>query len=193
MITVFIVDDEEIAIRRLERMLLGYKDIQVVGTARSAKEAIRKISNSKPDIVFMDIEIGNFSGFEVIETIRHQGVYSKIIFVTGYAHYAIKALRERALDYLLKPVDTEELKCAIQKISLVYMDNLLDAKIEKINTLTIGEKRILKRILEGKTSKQIAESEKLSYHTVDTYRRKILKKFEKQNYIEIFNLLNSST
>lgn len=114
MLRVVLVDDEIAAIRSLELLLEQFcSDIQVVGTARSVQEAIKLIDSQKPDLVFLDIQMPHGSGFDLLEHIPNYNF--EIIFITAYNQYAIKAFKYSAVDYILKPIDIDELVNAIEK------------------------------------------------------------------------------
>mgnify|MGYP001335420469 CR=1 FL=1 len=114
MLRVVLVDDEIAAIRSLELLIEQFcSDIQVVGTARSVQEAIQQIDSQKPDLVFLDIQMPHGSGFDLLEHIPNYNF--EIIFITAYNQYAIKAFKYSAVDYILKPIDIDELLSAIEK------------------------------------------------------------------------------
>jgi two-component system LytT family response regulator len=113
-IRAMIVDDEEGARESLSNILEKYVDgVKIVAKADSIAMAMEKIKKYEPELVFLDIEMPFGSGFELLE--RMKPVQFDIIFVTAYDHYALKAIKFSALDYLLKPVDIDELKKAISK------------------------------------------------------------------------------
>ncbi|UTW64284.1 response regulator transcription factor [bacterium SCSIO 12741] len=113
-IRVIIVDDEEGARESLTNLLEKYvDDVKIIAKAESIASAMEKINKYKPDLVFLDIEMPFGSGFELLE--RMQPIDFNIIFVTAYDHYALKAIKFSALDYLLKPVDIDELRKAVDK------------------------------------------------------------------------------
>jgi len=88
-------------------------EITVTGLAATVPEAIRQIDGQKPDIVFMDIEMQPGTGFDVLQKVKHRNF--QVIFTTAYDHYAIKAIKFSAIDYILKPIDLEELQQAVDK------------------------------------------------------------------------------
>ena len=108
-----IVDDERLARNELKRLLEDYKQIEIIGEASNGPEAIEFIDSKKPDLVFLDIQMPGMTGFEVLEQVS---VVSNVIFVTAYDEYAIKAFEVNALDYVLKPVDPDRLKKAIESL-----------------------------------------------------------------------------
>lgn len=110
-----IIDDEVKAVETLEMLLTNYCDgIEIIGTASSSDEALKLIKNSEPNLVFLDIEMPNKTGFELISNL---GVFHfSLVFVTAYNQYAIKAFDLSAIDYLLKPVPIERLKKTINRV-----------------------------------------------------------------------------
>jgi len=110
-----IVDDERLARNDLKSLLSEINTIQVVGEAESVSTAIEAIKKFRPDVIFLDIQMPGESGFDLLEKIK---IKSKIIFVTAFDEYAIRAFEINALDYLLKPVNPERLKKAIERIGL---------------------------------------------------------------------------
>ncbi|MEQ8881932.1 MAG: response regulator, partial [Cyclobacteriaceae bacterium] len=108
-----IVDDERLARKELMSLLEGYKDIQVVGEATDAEDALEKITKIDPDLIFLDIQMPGKSGFDLLEDLDKS---PKVIFTTAYDEFAIKAFEFNALDYLLKPIQKERLGEAINKL-----------------------------------------------------------------------------
>lgn len=104
-----IVDDEAEARDLLENLLLDLEDVEVVAKAESVDEALHFILTDEPDLIFLDIEMPGKDGFDLISEMRNYNVKAEIIFVTAFNKYAIKAIKASAFDYLLKPVDPEEL------------------------------------------------------------------------------------
>src|SRR5215831_8653966 len=99
---VVIVDDLESVRSDLRRSLMEYQDVIVVGEAGSVKDALVIIPATKPDIIFLDIRLGDGDGFEILDKL--QPVRYKVIFLTAYQEHAIKAIKHSAFDYLLKPL-----------------------------------------------------------------------------------------
>ncbi|WP_373522822.1 LytR/AlgR family response regulator transcription factor [Aquiflexum sp.] len=116
MIRAIIIDDEPKSIQSLEWDLKFFSEqIHVVGTFDNVIDAIRKIEGLIPDVVFLDIEMPEMDGFQFLEYFKDRKF--EVVFVTAYAEHAIHAIKERALDYLLKPIEKEDLTLAIKKIS----------------------------------------------------------------------------
>jgi DNA-binding LytR/AlgR family response regulator len=104
-----IADDEESARARLSRMLAAHPDIEIAGEARDGLEAVDKIEELRPDLLFLDIEMPGLTGFEVLQSVRRTVPLPLVIFVTGYDQHAMAAFEADALAYLLKPVAPERL------------------------------------------------------------------------------------
>ncbi|SDC40605.1 LytR/AlgR family response regulator transcription factor [Niabella drilacis] len=110
----FIVEDEARNRELLKSLAAEFcPEITVTGMAATVPEAILQIDEQKPDIVFMDIEMQPGTGFDVLQKVRHRNF--QVIFTTAYDHYAIKAIKFSAIDYILKPIDLEELQQAVDK------------------------------------------------------------------------------
>jgi two-component system LytT family response regulator len=107
-----IVDDEPLARLELRRLLAGHSWIEIVGDAGNIDEAYAEIQNQSPDLIFLDVQIPGGTGFDLLERIDR---VPSIIFTTAYDRYAVKAFEVNALDYLLKPVESERLAAALAK------------------------------------------------------------------------------
>ena len=109
-----VVDDEDLARRRLIKLLVKYgSDVEVIGEAGDGEEAVSVISSLKPDVVFLDVQMPGFDGFEVVRRLREKPF---IIFVTAYSEHALKAFEENSVDYLLKPVEQKRLDRSMEKL-----------------------------------------------------------------------------
>jgi DNA-binding LytR/AlgR family response regulator len=111
-----IIDDEQAARQQIESLLKGYRDFRVVGQADRVDDALHLISQCHPNVLFLDIDMPGKDGFEVVKHIGDLPDRPAIVFVTAYGQFAIRAIKESALDYLLKPVDPEEFERCIQRI-----------------------------------------------------------------------------
>jgi DNA-binding LytR/AlgR family response regulator len=109
-----LIDDEPLALKRLERLLRPYDNtIEVVGRAENGADAVALINKLKPDLVFLDIQMPELTGFDVLERLEYTPL---VIFSTAYDQYALQAFDVNSIDYLLKPVDPERLKKAVNKL-----------------------------------------------------------------------------
>ncbi|MBT8189910.1 MAG: response regulator transcription factor [Saprospiraceae bacterium] len=114
MIKSIIVDDERHSRQLLEVLLKRYcQDIKLLGQASSVAEAVELINRQAPDLIFLDIEMPGGDGFELLKQFNNASFLT--CFVTGYSEYAVKAIKFGVFDYLLKPVDIQELKQTIKK------------------------------------------------------------------------------
>ena len=111
---VIIVDDEPYCCEALATLLEDIPEVQVEAIAHNGVNALNAIKKYSPDIVFLDVEMPKMNGFEMLEQLP--SVNFEIIFTTSYDQYALKAIRFSAIDYLLKPVDSEELERAVKKV-----------------------------------------------------------------------------
>ncbi len=112
--TAIVVDDEMYGREAMISLLNDYcPDVEIAGTADNALTAIKEIRQKQPDIVFLDIEMPHGSGFDVLEGLGD--LEFEVVFTTAYDHYAIQAIRFSAIDYLLKPIDHQELKVAVER------------------------------------------------------------------------------
>jgi two-component system LytT family response regulator len=115
MIKAIIVDDEPNCCKTLSLLLSRYcPEVEVTGTYHNGVAALQAIEASTPDLVFLDVEMPRMNGFEMLEQLP--SINFHLIFTTSYDQYALKAFRFSAVDYLLKPVDREELQKAVQKV-----------------------------------------------------------------------------
>ena len=118
----YIVDDEIQAINALQLELQSFEDvIEVIGTASSVAEAVSEINENSPDLVFLDIRLTDGTGFDVLQNINNKDI--RVIFTTAYSEYAIQAFKFNSLDYLLKPVNSEELSVSINKLTTEKQDD----------------------------------------------------------------------
>jgi len=111
-----IIDDERLARVELKRLLNPFKEIEILGEAVNADDAISKINDLSPDLIFLDIQMPGKNGFEMLEELDS---VPTVIFTTAYDEYALKAFEVNALDYLLKPVEPKRLADAIQKLHFI--------------------------------------------------------------------------
>src|SRR5678816_1193176 len=117
MIKAIIIDDEVHCVDTLSILLSDYcPEVEVVEKCLSAKKGLEAIEKTKPDLVFLDIEMPVMNGFELLEQFKQ--IPFSVIFTTSYDQYAIKAIHFSALDYLLKPLDPKELIAAVHKVQL---------------------------------------------------------------------------
>src|SRR6187399_2404759 len=118
--TCLIIDDEKLARDLLHEYLEPFSEIEVIGECAKGNEAVEKINKLKPDLIFLDVQMPGMTGFDVLEDIDHEPY---VIFTTAYDQYAIKAFEKNAVDYLLKPLDQERFRLAVERaISRMKME-----------------------------------------------------------------------
>ncbi|RBW71507.1 LytR/AlgR family response regulator transcription factor [Bacillus taeanensis] len=115
-IRIVVIDDEALSRDELIHLLKRYKDIHIAAEADSGEKGLEKIITEEPDVIFVDIEMGDMSGLELVSAIQKIKKPPLVIFATAYPDYAAKAFRYQALDYLLKPFDEEQLEDTMERI-----------------------------------------------------------------------------
>ncbi|HYD68769.1 two-component system response regulator BtsR [Azospirillum sp.] len=115
MMTILIVDDEPLAREELRRLLEKEADVQIIGEAANAIEAIGAINRQSPDVVFLDIQMPRVSGLEMLSMLDPERM-PRIVFLTAHDEYAVQAFEEHAFDYLLKPADPARLEKTLQHL-----------------------------------------------------------------------------
>jgi len=114
-ITCIIIDDEKDSCDRMENLVSKISGITILTKENNPETGIKEVVRLTPDIVFLDVEMPGKNGFDVVHEIREKNVFPTFIFVTGFDQYAIKAIRSAAFDFLLKPVDIDDLNAAIER------------------------------------------------------------------------------
>jgi two-component system, LytTR family, response regulator len=174
MLKSIIVDDELKSRESLKKMLAAFcQDVDVMATCQNVAEAITAIGEFKPDIVFLDVQMQGETGFDLLSTLDN--INFEVIFTTAYSEYALKAIKFSAIDYLLKPIDIEDLQKAV-------------AKVEKKQRLNMADR--LKQLLQNLKGGADAENYKLALPTAEGLTfikmKEILYCKASGNYTEIF-------
>jgi two-component system, LytTR family, response regulator len=120
-IRTLLVDDEEIARRGLRVRLERAKEIEIVGECQNGVEAIETINLLSPDLVFLDVQMPELSGFDVLRAVRPKAM-PHVVFVTAFDQYAVRAFEVHALDYLLKPIDDERFAATLRHVCEVILE-----------------------------------------------------------------------
>jgi two-component system LytT family response regulator len=115
MLNTLIVDDEALARRGLKHRLHSASDVHVIGEARNGREAVEMIRKHAPDLVFLDIQMPGMDGFDVVRALEPDEMPA-IVFVTAFDEFAIKAFDANAVDYILKPIEDDRLKSALDRV-----------------------------------------------------------------------------
>ena len=156
MISALLIDDDVNLRNGLKAMLQRYApDIVILGEADSVESGVKAIDAHRPQVVFLDIQMGDGTGFDILEQLaaRYGKTLSHIVFITAHEQYAIKAFRFSALDFLLKPVDPEELQKVIGKIHAAVNANRdyahIDLLLENIRKKVDHFKRIALSTADG--------------------------------------------
>ena len=110
-----IADDEPLARARLLRLLAQFPEIEVIAECGNGEEAIKALHEQGPDLAFLDIQMPDMDGFDVLDSLP-RGRQPHVVFVTAYSEHAVRAFEARALDYLLKPVSAERLRQAVERL-----------------------------------------------------------------------------
>ncbi|MCX6180869.1 MAG: LytTR family DNA-binding domain-containing protein [Bacteroidetes bacterium] len=140
-LTCLFIDDEQTAINAVKSYVQALcPEISIVGESTEIKEGIRLINTYKPDILFLDVELkDNKTSFDLLNEVDYKK--SKIIFLTGHNDYAIKAFKYCAIDYLLKPIDPDELLTAINKVKSMVSSELFPQQLkELVNSVNLKKK-----------------------------------------------------
>jgi two-component system LytT family response regulator len=144
-----IVDDEPLARRRIRNLLMEAPDVEVIAECANGKDAIESLEESPPDLLFLDIQMPEIDGFDVLQAIG-VGQVPVVIFVTAYDQFALRAFEAHALDYLLKPFDDERFGAALQRarerIRQQQGDDL-DRRLQALLENVRGDRGYLRRLV----------------------------------------------
>ena len=129
-----VIIDDEASVRESTQTLLSIycPDIEVIGQASGVKEGIALIQEKKPDLAFLDVEMSDGTGFDVVYSFKDRDF--AIVFVTGHNEYAVKAFRLSAIDYILKPIDPEDLEKAVAKARQNFQATLAGLQMKALES-----------------------------------------------------------
>jgi len=186
---IFIVEDEELAVKKLQKTLQSIDaDLEVVGTADSIAASVEWLqSNARPDLILMDIELADGQSFEIFNLTE---VKSPVIFTTSYDEYALKAFKVNSVDYLLKPIQKDELETAISKFRQLKEtfreeksgDTQITALVKELQQ-TLQHKEYRKRFLVKHAQKLLSiEMDRIAYFFSDD-RLNFFKTFDDKKYV----------
>ena len=140
-----IVDDEAKARRILETFLAEFcPEVSVVAVAEDVPQAVKAIRKLNPDVVFLDIEMPGYNGFQLLEFFEE--IQFEIIFTTAYSEFALKAFQVSAIDYLLKPIQIDQLTKAVEKLTKIKGNSLIRERIETLQA-NLEENKIKKIVV----------------------------------------------
>jgi two-component system invasion response regulator UvrY len=200
MIKVLLADDHGIVRAGLRRIVEDSADMEVVAEAADGKEAIRQVRKQAPDVVVVDISMPGMDGLEVISQLRVYNPQLPIIVLTMHEEeqYVVRAIEAGAMGYITKRSAPEQLVEAIRKVhagSRYLTDEATEVLALRVargaqsrfplDTLSMRELQVLRRLALGHTNREIAESYHISIKTVDTYRSRLLKKLNLRNNAEL--------
>jgi two-component system LytT family response regulator len=152
MIRTVLVDDEIDSIRVLETLLeTNCPDVSIVGKADGVETALLAIQTLHPDLVFLDIEMKQGNAFDLLNQL--QPLHFQVIFVTAFDNYAVRAFKYSAVDYLLKPVDADDLRSAVERVTLRSQEkNVMDQMkvlLESMGTFQLSQQKMAVPTLTG--------------------------------------------
>lgn len=159
--TCVLIDDEIRSIDTLKTIIENFldEDLKILGTANSAQEGFNLILKTKPEIVFLDIEMPHQTGFDMLELFNN--IDFEVIFTTGFDQYAITAIKFSALDYLLKPINISELQQAVQKaierLSSKTSDNQIQNLLKNIRSPKDSTNKIPLPVMNGLEMVQVGQ------------------------------------
>jgi two-component system, LytTR family, response regulator len=141
-----IIVDDEISVRNAITKLLSeqFPELEVISSAGTLKLAYEVIMKRTPDLLFLDVELPDGNGFELLKMIP--AINFKVIFITGHQEYALDAIKVSALDYILKPFDQDELRVAVEKARDIINQDEQNIKLQALSE-NLQNKKILKRII----------------------------------------------
>ncbi len=200
--TLFIVDDHDIVVDGLEKIVHEMDDVDFAGRASNGKEALEKIPILKPDVVLMDLDMPVMNGLEATERLLKIEPDLKIVILTMHGEKSIveKLMNLGTVGYFLKNADAEELKFGIRQVlqgkkyfhskalfGFVEDKKLTkkDEEMEKLALLTEREIEVVKGVALGKTTAELAEEFHISTRTVETHRKNIIAKLRFKNITEL--------
>jgi len=194
MIRIGIAEDHTIVRWALREALSKADDIEVVGEAGTAAETLAMIQNAQPDVLLLDIQLPDRSGFDVLNEMRPMASAPLVVVLTWHTEpsYAARAIQAGAHGYVNKSVAPEELLSAIRAVS--RGEQVIPPGVEKllaagdgnpVSALTGREQQVMEMLARGMTNREIAEHLEISIKTVDTHRGHVLKKLGLRNNSEL--------
>ena len=145
MISAIIIDDESSSRNALKQKLTNHcADVTIIAECENGEEGIKNIEEKKPDIVFLDVEMPRMNGFTMLQQLHNRDF--ELIFITAYDHYAIRAIKFSALDYLVKPVEVDDLTAAVEKATQKRNYSPGNERLELLLQNLMNEKKEHQRI-----------------------------------------------
>ncbi len=200
MIKVLLADDHSIVRAGLRRIVEESGDLEVVAEAADGREALKQVEELAPDVAVVDISMPGIDGLEVVSRLKdtHPGLPVLILTMHEEAQYIVRAIEAGAMGYLTKQSAPEQLVTAIRRVysgQRYITDDATEALALRIargtrdktplDSLSMRELQVLRRLAMGHTNREIAQAYSLSIKTVDTYRARLLKKLDLRNNAEL--------
>ena len=200
MIKVLLADDHSIVRAGLRRIIEESAEMEVVAEAADGMEAVRKAHEQLPDVAVIDISMPNWDGLEVVGRLHHAYPQLPVLILTMHeeGQYVVRAMEAGAMGYITKQSAPEQLVKAIRKVhgGHRYLTEeaaeALALRVAKgtegrspLDTLSMRELQVLRRLALGHTNREIAKAYHISIKTVDTYRSRLLKKLDLRNNAEL--------
>jgi DNA-binding NarL/FixJ family response regulator len=200
MIKVLLADDHSIVRAGLRRIIEDSGEMEVVAEAADGMEAFRKAHEQLPDVAVIDISMPNWDGLEVVGRLHHEYPQLPILILTMHeeGQYVVRAMEAGAMGYITKQSAPEQLVKAIHKVHgghRYLTEEAVEAlalRVAKgaqgrspLDTLSMRELQVLRRLALGHTNREIAKAYHISIKTVDTYRSRLLKKLDLRNNAEL--------
>ena len=200
MIKVLLADDHSIVREGLRRIVEESGDLEVVAEAADGREALKQVAELAPDVAVVDISMPGIDGLEVVSRLKdtHPGLPVLILTMHEEAQYIVRAIEAGAMGYLTKQSAPEQLVTAIRRVysgQRYITDEATEALALRIargtrdktplDSLSMRELQVLRRLAMGHTNREIAQAYSLSIKTVDTYRARLLKKLDLRNNAEL--------
>jgi DNA-binding NarL/FixJ family response regulator len=200
MIKVLLADDHSIVRAGLRRIIEDSGEMEVVAEAADGMEAFRKAHEQLPDVAVIDISMPNWDGLEVVGRLHHEYPQLPILILTMHeeGQYVVRAMEAGAMGYITKQSAPEQLVKAIRKVHgghRYLTEEAVEAlalRVAKgaqgrspLDTLSMRELQVLRRLALGHTNREIAKAYHISIKTVDTYRSRLLKKLDLRNNAEL--------
>lgn len=163
MLTAIIIDDEPSSRNALKQKLGRHcQDLNIIGECENGEEGIAMLAETDCDIVFLDVEMPRMNGFNMLQNLGK--INFEVIFITAYDHYAIRAIKFSALDYLVKPVEVEDLKLAVEKAVQKRKNSSDNERLEHLLQNLMQDKKELHRIaIPSMEGLQFVETENIIY------------------------------
>ncbi|MDQ6472599.1 LytTR family DNA-binding domain-containing protein [Flavobacterium sp. LHD-80] len=189
-IKVIIVDDERLSREELKQALKSYEDFSIIGEAENADDAKDLIETKRPDLIFLDIEMPEKSGFDLLESLDN---VPAVLFITAYNQYAVQAFEVSALDYLMKPIREERFLKAIEKIrNTLGSESSANNSKEHDRRIFIkdGEKRFFVKLDEIYLIESLENYSRLFFQDKKAMQRRSLRQWEEMLDENVFFRIN---